>query len=55
MKKKKVRMRNFVQAHVQQFCKPQIFESKRDKEKQGYRKHKVNFAYSEQSFGVLSF
>ncbi|MCR5536630.1 MAG: hypothetical protein K6F05_04360 [Succinivibrio sp.] len=47
---KKIKVRNFVQAHVQQFCKPQIFENKRDLLKKGYRKHKVNYALTEQGF-----
>ncbi len=55
MKKKlKVKIRNFVQAHVQECCRPQIFESKRELERKGYRKHKVDYARcSEQNFAIL--
>ena len=53
-KKHKIKIRNFVQEHVQQFCKPQVFESRFEKEKRGYRKHKVSYAaLSEQNFIIL--
>ena len=50
MTKKKIKHRNFVQMHVQDFCVPKVFEDRKDKAKKGYMKHKKNFALSEQEF-----
>ena len=49
MSKKKLKQRNFVQMHVQEFCVPSVFEDKKLKAKKGYRKHKKNFSLSEYS------
>jgi len=50
MTKKKIKQRNFVQMHVQDFCVPKVFEDRKVKAKKGYMKHKKNFALSEQEF-----
>lgn len=50
MKKKKIKQRNFVQMHVQDFCVPKVFEDRKVKTKKGYMKHKKNYALSEQEF-----
>lgn len=50
MKKKKVKQRNFVQMHVQDFCVPKIFDDHKVKAKKGYIKHKKNYALSEQEY-----
>ena len=52
-KKKKLKQRNFVQMHVQEFCVPSVFEDKKLKAKKGYRKHKKNFSLSEYSSKLL--
>jgi len=52
MTKKKIKQRNFVQMHVQDFCVPTVFEDRKVKAKNGYMKHKKNFALSEQDFGL---
>ena len=50
MKKKKIKQRNFVQMHVQDFCVPKVFEDRKVKAKKGYIKHKKNYALSEHEF-----
>ncbi len=53
MKKKKVpKPRNFVQAHVQDYYCPQIFVSKYEKAKKGYRKYKKDYALCEHNFSL---
>ena len=54
MTKKKIKQRNFVQMHVQDFCVPKVFEDRKVKAKNGYMKHKKNFALSEQDFGLIT-
>ncbi|MGN0908630.1 MAG: hypothetical protein ACI4NA_03345 [Succinivibrio sp.] len=41
---RKVRPRNFVQAHVMEFNVPKAFEDQRRRERSGYRKHKRSYA-----------
>ena len=52
MSKKKIKQRNFVQMHVQDFCVPKVFEDRKVKAKKSYLKHKKNFALSEQEFNL---
>jgi len=53
MSKKKLKQRNFVQMHVQEFCTPTVFEDKKLKAKKGYRKHKKNYTRCDYAFKLL--
>lgn len=53
MSKKKIKQRNFVQMYVQEFNTPTVFEDRKVKAKKGYRKHKKNYALSEQESKFL--
>ncbi len=53
-KKKTLKPRNFVQAHVQDCYCPQIFVSKFEKAKKGYRKHKKDYALCEHTFRLMN-
>ena len=50
MKKKKIKQRNFVQMHVQEFNTPKVFADRKKKSKSGYIKYKKNLALCEQEF-----
>ena len=49
MSKKKIKQRNFVQMHVQDFCVPKVFEDRKIKAKKGYLKHKKNLLEENQT------